>query len=285
MHFETDLILEATELWQNQPGDPGKLEGIVTHQRTELGLPVTEVEVLNQQGAQAVGKPVGRYLTIELERRAQQTMDSFQRGVEVLARELRNMLPQGNGGALVVGLGNRNVTPDAVGPWTVDSVVVTRHLVQRFPDAFGDFRPVSAVATGVLGTTGVESGELVVALCERIQPTVVIAIDALAARSPDRLCNTIQLANSGIVPGSGVGNARFALNQETLGLPVLAVGVPTVIRASVLAQGRISGLEDWIVTPKDIDASASELSRMIGFGVTKALQEQLSVEEIRMMLG
>lgn len=282
--FETDLILEATELWRSREGDPGELEGIVTHERTCQGLKVTEVEVLNEKGAEAVGKPVGRYLTMELEPREKQGSDSFQRNVEVLAELLSSMLPEGDGSALVVGLGNRGVTPDAVGPWAVDSVVVTRHLVRRFPETFGDFRPVSAVATGVLGTTGVESGELVAAICRQIQPSVVIAADALAARSVSRLCCTLQLADSGIVPGSGVGNARFALNEKVLGVPVLAVGVPTVIRASALGNRQEKELEDLIVTPKDIDSTAAELAKMIGFGVTKALQPRISVEEIRMML-
>lgn len=282
--FETDLILEATELWRSREGDPGELEGIVTHERTCQGLKVTEVEVLNEKGAEAAGKPVGRYLTVELEPREKQRSDSFQRNVEVLAELLSSMLPEGDGSALVVGLGNRDVTPDAVGPWAVDSVVVTRHLVRRFPETFGDFRPVSAVATGVLGTTGVESGELVAAICRQIQPSVVIAADALAARSVSRLCCTLQLADSGIVPGSGVGNARFALNEKVLGVPVLAVGVPTVIRASALGNRQEKELEDLIVTPKDIDSTAAELAKMIGFGVTKALQPRISVEEIRMML-
>lgn len=282
--FETDLILEATELWRSREGDPGELEGIVTHERTCQGLKVTEVEVLNEKGAEAAGKPVGRYLTVELEPREKQRSDSFQRNVEVLAELLSSMLPEGDGSALVVGLGNRGVTPDAVGPWAVDSVVVTRHLVRRFPETFGDFRPVSAVATGVLGTTGVESGELVAAICRQIQPSVVIAADALAARSVSRLCCTLQLADSGIVPGSGVGNARFALNEKVLGVPVLAVGVPTVIRASALGNRQEKELEDLIVTPKDIDSTAAELAKMIGFGVTKALQPRISVEEIRMML-
>ncbi|MCD8051961.1 MAG: GPR endopeptidase, partial [Clostridiales bacterium] len=192
--------------------------------------------------------------------------------------------------ALVVGLGNRAITPDAVGPWAVDHTVVTRHLVARLPETFGDFRPVAAVATGVLGTTGVESGELVKALCQRLRPAVVIAIDALAARSARRLCSTIQLTDTGIVPGSGVGNARFALTREELGVPVLAVGVPTVVRAATLAadlgadEGQRETLGGLLVTPKDIDALAAELARIIGYGVTMALQEGVTLEDVEYLL-
>ncbi|MCD7843015.1 MAG: GPR endopeptidase, partial [Clostridiales bacterium] len=168
--------------------------------------------------------------------------------------------------------------------------VVTRHLVARLPETFGDFRPVAAVATGVLGTTGVESGELVKALCQRLRPAVVIAIDALAARSARRLCSTIQLADTGIVPGSGVGNARFALTREELGVPVLAVGVPTVVRAATLAadlgadEDQRETLGSLLVTSKDIDALAAELAQIIGYGVTMALQEGITLEDVEYLL-
>lgn len=284
MQLETDLILEATELWRSRPGDPGELPGIVTHRRQREGAAVTEVEVLNQVGAEAVGKPVGRYLTLELE-----SLDGADRHASrLLAEELRTMLPE-EGAALVVGLGNRSITPDAVGGWAAESTLVTRHLVQRYPERFGSFREVAAVTPGVLGTTGMESGEMVEALCRRLRPSVVIAVDALAARSPSRLCCTIQLADSGIVPGSGVGNARFALNRETLGVPVIAVGVPTVIRASALAgEGaaqKKEALEGLIVTPKDIDAQAEQLAKIIGLGITMALQEELTEEEAAALLA
>lgn len=284
MDFQTDLILEATELWCSRPGNPGALSGIVTHRRRVEGFFVTEVEVLNEEGAEAVGKPVGRYLTMELGQREGRKLDFFSRCVRAFSDQLKTMLPDGKDGVLVVGLGNRKVTPDAVGPWAVDHTVVTRHLLERFPQSFEGFRSVSAVAAGVLGTTGVESGELVEALCEKLHPSLVIAVDALAARSPSRLCTTLQLADTGIVPGSGVGNARFALTRETLGIPVLAVGVPTVIRGSFLIEGEEKELESLIVTPKDIDASASELARIIGIGITTALQEGLTQEEAISML-
>lgn len=169
--------------------------------------------------------------------------------------------------------------------------MVTRHLVSALPEQFGRFRPVSAVATGVLGTTGVESGELVRALCGQLRPSAVVAVDALAARSAHRLCNTIQLSDTGIVPGSGVGNARFALTEEALGVRVIALGVPTVVRGAVLCadlggtREEQEALGELFVTPKDIDDTASELSKAIGWGLSLALQEDLSLEEIRLLLS
>jgi spore protease len=286
----TDLAVEATQLWQERSA--GVLDGVRQDTRERLGFAVTEVEVLNQEGAQAVGKPVGRYLTLDTGPRPGRAADFLSRLSEAIAVELRALLSLRDGeSVLVVGLGNRSITPDAVGPWAVDQTVVTRHLVRALPDSFGQFRSVSALATGVLGTTGVESGELVKALCEQLQPGAVIAVDALAARSAQRLCTTVQLSDTGIVPGSGVGNARFALTEESLGRRVIAVGVPTVIRGAVLCadlggtQEEQQALGELFVTPKDIDSAASELSRAIGWAVSMAVQEDLSLAEVQALLG
>ena len=198
-----------------------------------------------------------------------------------------------------MGLGNRAITPDAVGPKAADHTLVTRHLVTQVPEHFAAFRSVSALAAGVLGTTGMESGEMVSALVEKIRPDCVVAVDALASRSLDRVCSTVQLADTGIVPGAGVGNARAALNAETLGVPVVAVGVPTVVDAATLALDVLSeaGREDLdpevlrgagkglIVTPKDIDAQVADLSKVIGFGINLALQPGLTVEDVEMLLS
>ncbi len=287
MSIYTDLIVEAAELWRERPGDPGELPGIESREYQRGEIPVTEVKVLNRHGAEAVGKEVGTYLTLEVGG-VSQGAQRFRQTVEALAQELEKLFPEGEGSVLVAGLGNRAITPDAVGPWTVDSVAVTRHLVERLPDTFGAFRPVAAVATGVLGATGVESGELVKALCERLRPSFVIAVDALAARHASRLCSSLQLCDTGIVPGSGIGNARFALNRQELGVPVLAVGVPTVVRAATLAEdigGGADGLGELLVTPKDIDAQAAYLSRLIGYGITMALQKGLTVEDVELLLG
>lgn len=285
----TDLAIEATQLLNAQKA--GEIPGVVTEERTVQGVSVTQVEITNSEGAQAVGKPQGRYLTLELTGLLRRAPGAFAQSAQALAQELTRLLPEGERmSALVVGLGNRLVTPDAVGPRAADHTMVTRHLIQQNPEQFAPFRPVAALAAGVLGTTGVESGELVRSVTEGIQPDLVIAVDALAARSVHRLCSTVQLADTGIIPGSGVGNARAALNRETLGVPVIAIGVPTVVDAATLAadltgqepEGELGSL---LVTPKDIDVLVSDVAKVIGYGINLALQPGLTVEDVDLFLS
>lgn len=289
--FETDLIEEARELWRSGPGDPGELPGIRSEERTCGPFPLSEVEVLDKTGAEQIGKPVGLYLTLTLDSLLTRRDALFAEGVRAVARQVARLLPEGGGQVLVVGLGNRAVTPDAVGPRTADHLLVTRHLVEQMPEAFGSFRPVSALAAGVLGATGVESGELVQAVVRQIRPDAVVAVDALCAHSVRRLGSTVQLANTGISPGSGVGNARFALTQETLGVPVLAIGVPTVVRAGVLAAQwggapeQEDSLSSLLVTPKDIDVLVSDTARLLGYGISLALQDGLELEDLETLLS
>ena len=296
MERRTDLALEATELWRERNGDPGTLDGVRTQESTREGYQVTTVEVLSPAGAEAVGKPQGSYVTLSLEGVARREEDAFGRAARALAAELKPLLDLKPGEpVLVVGLGNRFVTPDAIGPKAADHTMVTRHLVDQLPQHFGQFRPVAALAAGVLAATGVESGELVKAVTQRVRPARIIAVDALAARSVTRLCATVQLADTGIVPGSGVGNARKALNQETLGVPVIALGVPTVVDAHTLAADLLEqsgaalpeGLENsgMVVTPKDIDIRVSDMSKIIGYGINLALQDGLTIEDIDLFLS
>ena len=195
--------------------------------------------------------------------------------------------------ALVVGLGNRQITPDAIGPKTTDALLVTRHLVKNLSEQFADLRPVAALAAGVAGTTGMESGEIIGAMVKKLKPACLIAVDALAARRQERVCRTIQVADTGIVPGSGVGNARMALDEKTLGIPVLAVGIPTVVDAGTLCMDlmeetgqdfdpavfRTEGAE-WFVTPRNVDQQVSILSRILGLGISTALHVDFSVEDV-----
>ncbi|MBR1779810.1 MAG: GPR endopeptidase, partial [Oscillospiraceae bacterium] len=167
-------------------------------------------------------------------------------------------------------------------------VLVTRHLRQRAPEQFADFFPVAALSAGVLGSTGVESGELVAAVAEKIRPDLILAVDALAARGLERLCTTVQIADTGITPGSGVGNARRALDQSTLGVPVIALGVPTVVDGATLARefgGQADGLEHVLVTPKDVDALVEELAKVAGYGINAALQRGMEVSEMDYFLS
>ncbi|WP_369283313.1 GPR endopeptidase [Oscillibacter sp. GMB15532] len=293
----TDLALEAQELWQEGAEKTAKLSGVKAGKSRREGYPVTRVEILDAGGAKTLGKPVGTYLTLDFTAYWQRKEDYFQRAVRALGAELKAMLP-GDGAALVIGLGNRAMTPDAVGPLTLESVLITRHLRAAMPKQFGGFRPVSAFSVGVLGTTGVESAEAVRGLVKEVEPDFVIAIDALASRRTGRVCAAVQLSDSGIVPGSGVGNHRAALNKDSLGVPVFAVGVPTVVDAATLAADLLeeSGITEFdekrlrsrkqpmTVTPRDIDAQVRELARVMGYGVNWALQE-LEIEDMAALLG
>ena len=296
----TDLALEAKELWTESAEKETKLEGVRARDSLREGYQVTTVDILDEQGASSLGKPVGSYVTVQLDALARREEDAFGRAARAIAAELNGLLklPE-EATCLVVGLGNRAITPDAIGPGVADHTMVTRHLVEQAPEHFGSFRPVAALAAGVLGTTGVESGELVKAVAEKIRPGCIIAVDALASRSMDRVCTTVQLANTGIVPGSGVGNHRAALNRETLGVPVIAVGVPTVVdagtlAADILAEAGQEGLDPealagagdgLMVTPRDIDQRVADLVKVIGYGINLALQPGLTIEEVDLFLS
>ena len=233
----TDLALEARELWQERTGAVDALPGVKAWDTVRDGLPVNAVEVLDAHGERALGKPQGRYVTLTMEGLSSREEGVFPRAVRAVAAELAELMREvpREGLVLVVGLGNRAITPDAVGPKVHQNILVTRHLVRQMPEHFGALRPVASLAAEVMGTTGLESGELVRAVCEKTGPACVVAVDALASRSLKRLCKTVQLANTGITPGSGVGNHRMGLTRESLGVPVLAVGVPTVVDGATLA--------------------------------------------------
>lgn len=289
----TDLAMEAVELRGGTGRSIGTLEGVALREFERNGIPVTEVKVLDERGAQSLGKPVGTYLTLTLGQLPGRTGDAFARTVQAVAEELHTLLPgREENPALVIGLGNREITPDAVGPIAVDCTLATRHLIHQAAEYFGDYRPVSAVATGVVGSTGVESVELIRALVREIKPGFVIAIDALASRSAQRLGKTIQIADTGITPGSGVGNARAELSQATLGVPVIALGVPTVVDAGTLVAD-LAGkepdagqdLERMMVTPREIDTLAADTGKVVGYGVSLALQTGLEVADLELLLS
>ena len=293
----TDLALEARELWQESAEKTTRLSGVkATKQRAE-GYPVTRVDILDERGEKALGKPRGTYRTIDLTAFWQRKSDFFERAVRAVGGQLKELLP-GEGTVLVIGLGNGAMTPDAVGPLAADSVLVTRHLIAAMPRHFSGFRPVAVFRTGVLGTTGVESAEAVRGLVAQVEPSLVIAVDALASRRVGRVCTTVQLSDTGIIPGSGVRNHRSALNQETLGVPVFAIGVPTVVDSATLAADLLeeSGIRDYdgealqksrqnlMVTPRDIDQQVRDLSKVVGYGINWALQD-LEIEEINALLS
>lgn len=281
----TDLALEGVEQLR-QGGDISRLDGVCAAEYTRHGYGVTDVRVATKQAAEAVGKPEGRYVTIDLRPYFRREEGFFARAARCLASDLRTLLP-GVGEdwpVLVAGLGNRGMTADAVGPLALESLLVTRHMVRSLPRQFRGFTPVSALAPGVLAATGMEALELLRGAVQATGCAAVIAVDALAARSRERLCATVQLGDTGLIPGSGVGNHRKAIDKTTLGVPVVAVGVPTVIAAHLLGDGQPED-DPLFLTPRDIDGKVRELGRVIGYGVTLALQEGLSVEDVTGLLG
>lgn len=294
MAFRTDLAVEAIENHKTAAALPHVRQS----DRTLEGFAVHEVRILSEDAAREIGKPQGRYLTLELDALIRREEDAFPRACKALSTLLRELLPHPNDGpVLIAGLGNRMITPDAIGPQTADHVIATRHLVSQSPEVFADWRPVSALAPGVLGQTGVETGEVICGVLDRVRPAAVIAVDALAAGRLSRLLRTVQLADTGITPGAGVGNARAALNEETLGVPVIAVGVPTVVDGATLAheissqlgQPACEALDDLsqpvMITTRDIDREVADISRMIGYAVNMALHPHLSVADIDLYLS
>ena len=291
----TDLAVEARELWRESAGQTTKLSGVEARDGEREGVPVTTVRILDREGEQALGKPRGTYVTLTLEGVANRTEGIFGRAVRAVAGELAQLLKQAapEGLVLVAGLGNRAITPDAIGPKVHEHILVTRHLVEQMPEHFGHLRPVASLAAEVLGNTGVESGEVVEAVCRKLRPACVIAVDALASRSLERLCRTVQLADTGIAPGSGAGNHRMALDRDSLGVPVLAVGVPTVVEGATLAADLLGSdqLPDLdpgrslLVTPKDIDSQVADLSKIVGYGISLALQPGMTVEDLELLLS
>ena len=282
--------MEAKELWQEKAEKTTSLPGVRAEETDVDGYCVTRVDILDQAGEEALGKPVGSYCTVDISPYFSNRAEEFSTAAEVLASQLRPLLPK-EGGVFVAGLGNRAMTPDAVGALAVEHLLVTRHLTKLLPD----FRALSAAAAGVLGTTGLESAEWVRGLTEPSEAGAVIVIDALASRSLDRLCATVQFSDTGIVPGSGIGNARRALNRESLGVPVISVGVPTVVDAATLALdliGEEASIPDTIrerggtlfVTPKDVDEKIAQISKLIGYAINLAVQPGLSVEDIAALL-
>ena len=295
MAFRTDLAVEAV---QNLP-HAATLRQVRQTERTIEGFSVNEVDILTEHAAREIGKPCGRYVTLELDALVRREEDAFPRACRALSTLLTDLLPDSasSGPVLVTGLGNRMITPDAIGPQAIDHVIATRHLVEQVPDVFASWRPVSALAPGVLGQTGVETGEVICGVLDRVKPAAVLAVDALAAGRLSRLLRTIQLADTGITPGAGVGNARAALNSETLGVPVIAIGVPTVVDGATLAHeiaAQLGGssceaLDDLslpvMVTTRDIDREVADIARVIGYAVNMALHPHLSVSDIDLYLS
>lgn len=236
----TDLAREAHDMAVEQRGDGSAIPGVQMDEQKENGITTSWIRIEDRQGAEELGKEPGIYLTLEVPDLRSQDSRLQKRVSNHFADQFQQFLAEVgiglNDSVLIVGLGNRNVTADALGPFVVKDLMVTRHLFQLMPEQVeAGYRPVSAVAPGVMGLTGMETSEIIFGIVEKTQPDAVIAIDALASRALNRVNTTIQVADNGINPGSGVGNNRKGINRETLGIPVIAVGIPTVVDAATIA--------------------------------------------------
>jgi spore protease len=244
----TDLAVEAREMViadrsVHQQKDISQIEGVIIKEKEEDGISVSLVEI-TPEGEKAIGKKPGRYLTLEVIGIRGQDTELQQKVQKVFstefARFIKEMGISEDASCLIVGLGNWNVTPDALGPLVCENVLVTRHLFQLQPESVDEgYRPVSALSPGVMGITGIETSDIIFGVVEKTKPDFVIAIDALASRSIERVNSTIQVSDTGIHPGSGVGNKRKELSKETLGVPVIAIGVPTVVDAATITSDTI----------------------------------------------
>jgi spore protease len=268
--IRTDLAVEFTA---GHPKLPGVRFG---HTMLAGQFPVTKTQVESPEAASRLGKPCGQYWTVERLNFADAAWELPQLAAAI-APLFAKLLPRDWESALVVGLGNREITPDALGPRAISHTLVTRHFSGKAAGGLEQLHPVSAIAPGVLGQTGIETAELILALHARLKPDLVIAVDALAAAEKSRLCKTLQFSDTGIYPGSGVCNHRKALNRQTLGVPVLAIGVPTVIADAEQPQ--------LFVTPREVDLCIEHAGKLIGLICSLALHPQLSVDDLLALVG
>lgn len=310
----TDLAVESRELASGPDGSP--IPGVLEEVQQENGIKITRLDVQNEAASQKIGRVKGNYVTLEVPDLRNGDTGLQENVASVFAREFERFIKRigigKDASILIVGLGNWNVTPDSLGPLVVENVMVTRHYFELMPDRVAPgYRQISAVAPGVLGITGIESSEIVHGIVERTRPDAIVAIDALASRSLERVNTTIQIADIGIHPGSGIGNKRKGLTQEILGVPCIAIGVPTVCYASTIVNtaielmkdhfgkeapetGRIMGMlneipenerlalvkevleplgHDLIVTPKEIDEFIEDIANIVASGLNAALHE------------
>lgn len=322
-NVRTDLACEAHSLYMEQ--NNSEPDGIKVEQLTEDGTNITIVRVLDKNGEKLLGKPIGTYITLDVPEYTAYDGELMDDVSNTLGKTLKKLAKvNSSSSVLVVGLGNIKVTPDALGPKVIEKIMVTRHLRDVMPDIItDDVVSVGAMSPGVLGITGIETSEIISAVVDKIKPDLVICIDALASRKTDRVNRTIQISNTGISPGAGVGNHRRELNKETLGVEVIAIGVPTVVHASTIASDAIDlviddmitkatkgkefykmlkGIDrqekglliqellepymtELVVTPKDIDIMIDSMSKIISNGINIAVQPNMTMDEINKFLN
>ncbi len=279
----TDLALEEHE----QHG-VGELEGVWVKEETRNRIKITRLGITDDRGAQKLQKPKGTYITLEFSSPEGWASEEITEAKEILSETLSELVPPNAcNEVLAVGLGNRKITSDSIGPKVVEGLFVTRHLFEHLPEVLTDeMRPLAAVSPGVLGLTGMETGEIVRGVCDRIAPSLVIVIDALAARNVNRLARSVQISDTGITPGSGVGNHRAELSEKTLGVPVISIGVPMVIDAADLLSEEefrpSKGAErtPFIVTPKDVDILSDRMADLVADAINLAVHRGVSLYDL-----
>lgn len=315
--IRTDLAIENREMLG---GGREKIEGVRVKTEEKDGISITHVKILDEKGSKIMGKPKGNYVTIESSAMKENDITVHEKIIKEAAKKLSTLLKiKKNSLVLVVGLGNWNITPDALGPKVISKVLVTRHILDSLPKEIDEsVRPVAAVSPGVMGITGIETVEIVKGIVERLKPAAVIAIDALAARKFSRINTTIQMSDTGVCPGAGVGNKRMELSEKTLNIPVIAIGVPTVVDAATLVNdtmdrmieqmiaGAKSGSDfyemlrvidkdekyeliteildpyvgNMFVTPKEVDAVVERLANIIANSINIGLHTGITMEDI-----
>lgn len=323
INVRTDLAIEAKEDYSK--AHEGEIDGVIVDEDVIDDTKVTKVTIKNENGAKVLGKPVGNYITIDIPDYTVYDGEIMENVSEVVGKTMKALINMTQDKtALVVGLGNWKVTPDALGPKVVEKIMVTRHLKDVMPEAIDDsIIPVCAISPGVLGITGIETGDVIKALVEKIKPDLVVCVDALASRRIDRVNRTIQISDTGISPGAGVGNHRMKINEETLGVKVIAVGVPTVVDAATIANDSIDlvmdefisksekgsdfynmiksidknekeilikellnpHVGDLMVTPKEVDLVIDSLSKIIANGINISLQPNLDMDDINKFMS
>jgi len=323
INVRTDLAIEARQIYKEENNE--EADGVEIEESVEDDTRITKVRIINEDGAKKMGKDIGNYITIDIPEFTAYDGELMDNVSKILGKILKNLVKvSANDMVLVVGLGNKEVTPDALGPKVVEKIMVTRHLKEVMPEAIDDLVvPVSAISPGVLGITGIETGEIIKSIVDKIKPDLVICIDALASRKTERVNKTIQISDTGISPGAGVGNHRMKINKEALGVKVVAIGVPTVVHASTIASDVIDlvlddlinqseegkefynmlkkidkneksilinevlnpTLGDMVVTPKEIDLMVESLSKIIANGINIGVQPNMTMEEINKFLN
>ena len=277
-NFRTDIASERRDIYQKANNVEDQIDGIES-EKEEINedIKIERVKITNENGEKAIGKPIGDYITIDIQKLKIAQEDEIKVAADIVSKELKKIIDKHvdkQGEILVVGLGNIYVTPDSLGPKVINEIEVTRHVINYMPQYVVEgARMVSAIAPGVLGTTGIETVEILKGVVDNINPKLLIVIDALASRSIERISSTVQISDTGIVPGAGVGNTRNEISQRTLGIPVIALGIPTVVETAVLVNDSL----DLFITKLQEEAKSNDY--------LNKLKEEDNYEEIKEALN